>query len=122
MSRKIRQEWIGRTDDSRPPPHVRVRIFERHDGICYLSGRKIKAGEAWQCDHIIALINGGENRESNLAPALVDPHKVKTKSDVAEKSRTYRKRAKHLGVRKKRRTIPGRRFNGDPIPARWVNS
>jgi hypothetical protein len=76
---------------------VKLRVFERHGGICYLSGRKIKAGEPWDCDHVTALCNGGENRESNLAPSLRDKHREKTADDVEEKSRIRRKRLKHLG-------------------------
>jgi 5-methylcytosine-specific restriction protein A len=98
MSRRV-SEWIGKTDDSRPPPHVRLRIFETHGGRCHFSGRRIMPGEHWDCDHVKALINGGENRESNMAPILRGkPHKEKTASDVAEKSRVYRKRAKHIGA------------------------
>lgn len=104
-------EWIGKTDDSRPPPHVRLRIFERYDGVCHWSGIKIRAGDHWDCDHIVALINGGENRESNMAPILRGkPHKEKTAADVAEKSRVYRKRAKHVGLTKPRQQIKSRGF------------
>jgi len=84
-------------------------------------GIRIRPGDQWDVDHVIALINGGANRESNMAPILRGkPHKEKTRQDVAEKSRVYRKKAKHLGFKRKRRTIPGRRFDGTPIPARWV--
>lgn len=80
-------EWIGASDDAKVPPRVRVRIFERCGGVCHLSGRKIMAGEAWELDHVIALINGGEHRESNLAPALKAAHRAKTAEDVALKSK-----------------------------------
>jgi len=114
-------EWIGKTPDSRPPPHVVLRIFETHKGVCHWSKIKIRPGDHWDCDHVIALINGGENRESNMAPILRDkPHKEKTAADVAEKSKVYRKRAKHVGVKRRRRTIPGRKFDGTPIPSRRV--
>jgi 5-methylcytosine-specific restriction protein A len=109
MSRSV-PEWIGKTPDSVPPPRVRLRIFENAKGRCHISGRPIRAGEAWQCDHIIALINGGANVESNLAPALTAPHKVKTKEDLAEKSKVYRKRAKHLGIKAKRKPIQSAGF------------
>ena len=92
------EEWKGKTYDAAIPPRVRVRVFDRHGGICHLSGRRIRAGEAWDCDHIIALANGGEHRENNLAPALKAAHREKTKADVAEKAIVYRKRAKHIGV------------------------
>ena len=55
-------------------------------------------GEKWQADHKIALINGGENRESNLFPALIGPHKEKTKADVAEKARIASMAKKHIGA------------------------
>lgn len=118
MSREV-PEWIGKNDDTAIPPRVRLRVFERHGGICHISGRLIRAGESWQIDHRVPLIAGGEHRESNLVPALTDKHKVKTKLDVAEKSKVYHKRSKHLGITRKKRTIPGRRFNGQPIPAKW---
>lgn len=106
------KEWIGKTDDSAIPPRVRLRVFERHHGICHLSGRKIASGEPWDCDHVVALVNGGSHRESNLAPALRDKHREKTKADVAEKATVYRKRLKHLGVRPKGRPMPGSRASG----------
>lgn len=92
-------EWRGKTPDAKIPPRVKVRVFERHNGICHLSGRRIRAGEAWDCDHVIALCNGGLHRESNLAPALTEPHKIKTKADRRIKKKTDRMRKKHLGIR-----------------------
>src|SRR5262249_30164849 len=86
------EEWIGDNDDAAIPARVRVRIFARHNGICHLSGRRIRPGESWDLDHVVALCNGGSNRESNLAPVLRDKHRQKTASDVAEKARDYRKR------------------------------
>lgn len=93
------KEWIGKTDDSRPPPHVRARVFDRHGGICYLSKVKILIGDKWDLEHIVALCNGGENRESNMAPALVAPHKIKTKQDRATKAKNDHVRMKHIGIR-----------------------
>lgn len=116
MSRET-PEWIGKHDDSPIPPRVRLRIFERHGGRCHISGRLIRAGEPWQCDHIVALANGGEHRERNLAPALTGPHREKTRADVAEKSRNYRKRSKHLGVKRTRTITRWRKFNGEIVIA-----
>lgn len=105
-------EWIGRTDDASVPPRVRLRIFTAHHGVCHLSGRKILPGERWELEHVVALCNGGEHRESNLAPALVAPHKVKTAKDVAEKAMTDRRRKKHLGIKTTSRPMPGSRASG----------
>lgn len=109
------EEWIGKNDDSPIPPRVRLRVFDRCMGICHISGRKIRAGDSWDCDHIVALVNGGEHRESNLAPALRDRHREKTAEDVAEKATVYRKRAKHLGIKKKGSSIPYRKFDGTVV-------
>lgn len=103
-------EWIASNPDAKIPPRVKLRIFERDKGRCHLSGRLIRAGEAWDAEHIVALCNGGEHRESNLAPALRDKHQEKTRADVAEKSRNYRKRAKHIGVFAPRKKMQGRKF------------
>jgi 5-methylcytosine-specific restriction endonuclease McrA len=120
MSRSL-QEWIGKTDNTPFPPRVRLRIFARDDGCCQCGcDRKIGPGESWQTDHTIALINGGQNRENNGRTILTEHHRVKTAEDVAEKSKVYRLKSKHLGVKKRKRTIPGRKFDGTPIPARWV--
>jgi 5-methylcytosine-specific restriction protein A len=99
MTARSVPEWIGATPDTAIPPRVRLRVFEAHGGVCHISGRKIRAGEKWEADHVIALINGGENRESNLAPALSDKHKAKTRADVRQKADVARKRHKHLGIK-----------------------
>jgi 5-methylcytosine-specific restriction protein A len=113
VSRKL-PEWIGKTENAAIPPRVRVRVFERHHGICHISGRRIRAGEVWDLDHIVALANGGAHRESNLAPALRGKHREKTAADLAEKSRVARKRAKFLGVAPKRQKIQSRGFDKAP--------
>jgi 5-methylcytosine-specific restriction endonuclease McrA len=112
MSRSV-SEWIGKNDNDWPPRRVYLRVWDRFGGICQCGcGRKIAASEKWQLDHVIALVNGGENRESNFAPLLVEHHKAKTREDVAIKSKTARIKAAHLGVRPKGRPMPGSRASG----------
>lgn len=94
-------EWIAKHDDQKVPPRVRLRIFERENGICHLSGRKIMPGDLWDLDHGVALCNGGEHRETNLFPALRDKHREKTAEDVAIKAKTYAVRSKHVGIKKR---------------------
>jgi 5-methylcytosine-specific restriction protein A len=109
-------EWIGGSDDARVPGRVRLRVFERHEGRCHISGRKIMPGDLWDLDHIVALVNGGKHRESNLAPALRDKHRAKTAEDVAEKSTVRRKRSKHVGIRKAKSPMRGwKKFDGTPV-------
>lgn len=112
MARSTR-EWIGKTDDSVPPPYVRLRIFKTHNGVCNVSGVKIRSGEAWECDHIVALINGGKNCESNLAPVRVGPHREKTRADVALRVINDRVMKKSLGIKTtKGRPMPGTKASG----------
>lgn len=116
MSRSV-NEWIGATPDARIPPRVRLRVFERHGGICHLTGVKITARDKWDCDHVIALINGGEHKESNLAPALRKAHRVKTAHDVKLKAKTARIRMRRAGIKKPRTITRWRKFNGDIVNA-----
>lgn len=117
MTGRALAEWIGTHPDQAVPPRVRARIFEREKGICHLAKRKIAAGEPWDLDHRIALVNGGEHRESNLFPALRDKHREKTAADVREKATIARKRAKHLGIAaKKSRPMMGSKASGWRIP------
>lgn len=111
MSRSVK-EWIGMTDDTPVPPRVRLRVFESFGGTCQECKLKI-SGKRWICDHDLALILGGENRESNLRPIHEACDKSKTAKDVAIKSKNYRVRAKAAGIKLKRsRLIPGSRGSG----------
>lgn len=84
--RKVK-EWAGKTPDLKVPASVRLRIFRNADGICHISGRKIAPGEPWHLEHIIPLHAGGRHAEDNLRPALVDPHKEKTKREMGAKAK-----------------------------------
>lgn len=93
-------EWIATDDNQAIPARVRLRIFERYNGVCPKCTRKLRPG-SWACDHIVALANGGAHRESNLQPLCTSPcHSQKTRDDVAQKSQTYRVRRREAGVRK----------------------
>lgn len=96
-------EWIGKDDDAVPPPRVRLRIFDSSGGRCYLCTRKITVSEYWQADHVIALCNGGNNVESNLAPTCRNCCYAKTAEDVAEKSKIASIRKKYIGASKPKR-------------------
>lgn len=104
------EEWIAKHDDQKVPDRVRLRVFERHNGICHLSGVKIQPGDKWELEHIKALILGGEHRESNMAPALVEPHKQKTRQEKAIKSKIAKVRKKHLGITGSKQSIQSQGF------------
>jgi 5-methylcytosine-specific restriction endonuclease McrA len=93
------EEWIGEHDDQRIPDRVRLRVFERHGGRCPKCTRPLHPSR-WACDHIVALANGGEHRESNLQPLCSSPcHSSKTALDVALKSRAASIRKHRAGIR-----------------------
>lgn len=114
MTGRTNDEWIGSTPDSAIPPRVRLRVWERAGGRCQAGcGRKLRPpADRWECDHIVALINGGENRESNLQVACSWCHGVKTARDVATKSKTAGAAKKHLGIHKAKHPLPGSRASG----------
>lgn len=113
MTGRTVPEWIGATADTPIPQRVKDRVFAREDGVCHIAGRKIRPGEKWDAEHVIALCNWlptpdqpHGNRESNIKPALAAKHPEKTARDVAEKSAIYRKRSKHLGLVRSSRPMP----------------
>lgn len=108
LGRKV-PEWIGKHPDQKVPARVKLRVFNRYGGRCYLSGKLIRAGEAWELEHVLALTLGGEHRESNFAPALKDPHKIKTAEDRRKKKKSDRVRKKHFGMHEAKHPMPGGR-------------
>lgn len=118
MSRKV-PEWIGKTDDTQIPPRVRLRVFERSAGNCVICGNRVGGSLLPAFDHILSLINGGENRETNLQLLCQPCHKVKTSQDVKEKSIVAKKRKTHLGIRAKKRKMGYRKFDGTIVKPKW---
>lgn len=98
MARTV-PEWKGRTDDTQAPPRVRARVFERCGGKCHRCGRQINAGEKWTLEHVIALINGGRNAESNLSVTCDWCLPEKNAEDVAIKAKSAKVRQAHIGIR-----------------------
>lgn len=99
MTRSV-PEWIGKTDDTPVPDRVRVRVFEGKKGRCHSCGRKITTGETWTCEHVVAIINGGENRENNLDVTCRWCLPAKNAADVKIKAKNYAVKRRNLGIRK----------------------
>ena len=94
------EEWVATHPDQAIPDRVKLRIWSRCDGKCYLSGVRITPGMPRQYDHIVALCNGGEHRESNIALVWGDAHKKKTAEDRKAKAKSDRIRKKFFGIKK----------------------
>lgn len=109
-------EWIGATPDSKIPDRVKLRVWEREGGRCYLSGRKITPSDQYDYDHKIALIlwtgEGHGNRESNIFPVIRAKHREKTKQDVKQRAKSDAVRKKHIGIR------PPSQLRSAPFPKR----
>ena len=108
MPRKVK-EWIGKSDDAKAPPRVRQRVLDSANGKCGICGLPI-GQKRWEADHKIAIINGGENRESNLQPAHRPCHLDKTKKDVKQKAKTAKIKGKHTGAIQPKGQIQSRGF------------
>ena len=106
------KEWVGATPDTPVPPRVKLRVLKRYRYRCYLSKIEIKPGDKWDVDHVLAIINGGENRESNLAPALKVKHVEKTKVDLSIKAKRDKSHKKRFGITKPKKSMPGSKASG----------
>jgi 5-methylcytosine-specific restriction protein A len=91
------EEWIGDHPDQRIPDRVKDRIFIRHNGKCYLTGRKLFKGE-YDFDHIKRLADGGQHRETNLAPIWRPKHREKTGEENSAGAKADRIRRKANGT------------------------
>lgn len=116
-------EWIGKTDDSMPPPRVKDRIRERQGNKCALTGREFRPGDTIHYDHIVPLWLGGANTESNLQAALSEPHMRKTAMEAKVRAKCSRIRKKHLSLDSKAKAGGfnkqfKRKMNGDVIDIR----
>lgn len=100
-TRRTVPEWIGAHPDQAIPKHVQLRIWDRCGGRCHKSKRKILVGDKWQFDHVVALRDGGQHREFNIAPILDAPHKEKTAAEASDRAWVDRVKAKHVGIRKR---------------------
>jgi 5-methylcytosine-specific restriction enzyme A len=81
-------------------PQRRARIFAAHDERCHKCTRKIRPGEDWDVDHVLALERGGTDDDDNLAPICEWCHTDKTADDHATAGHMRRGYTKH--------NVPGR--------------
>ena len=93
-------------------PRERLAIFTAAGGVCYLCNSKIDGvRERWDVEHEVALALGGDEAKgsSNLKPAHVSCHAMKTKLDAGLIAKAKRREARHMGATATRNPIPGSR-------------
>ena len=97
---------------------ARVRVFDSYGGICHICRFRIQVGQAWDCEHIKPLWLGGEDTETNMAPAHKVCHRTKSADESPQRAKSNRVRAKHLGIKKRSGFRGWRKFDGTPVYAR----
>jgi len=90
-----------------------VRISDRSGGRCCACWRVVDGPLSPRYDHIIAIANGGANREYNIQLLCPACHRDKNKDDMRVKRKIVRTRMKHFGIKpKKGRPMPGTKRSG----------
>ena len=96
-----RPEWIGKTKDSPIPPRVKMRIIERQNNKCALTGRLFTPADTIEFDHKVDIWLHGEHRENNLRAVLKEAHARKTRAQAPIKAKVMRTCKKHLGINRR---------------------
>lgn len=93
---------IGTTSRGHMSPSRRLRIWEKHGGVCVLCKHPIDGvREKWIVEHLRALGLGGSDTDDNCGPAHVACADVKTTTqDVPAIAKAKRRKASHLGIKK----------------------
>ncbi|HEY8066568.1 MAG TPA: HNH endonuclease [Methylosinus sp.] len=104
------EEWIGKTPDSKIPDRVKLRIWRRENGRCYLTGKKIMPYDSFEYEHKKRVEDGGENRESNIFLALTTPHKRKSAEERAAAKKADDIAKRHIGITEPKQKLKSRRF------------
>ena len=102
------------------PGKVKRAAFLRANGHCEQCNINLRL-KPMHFDHEIADDLGGKPTIENTRLLCLPCHKEKTRKDdmpLIAKGRRIRER--NAGIRKPRRTIGGRRFDGSPIFPKWV--
>lgn len=97
---------------------TKLAAWQAANGHCQGCTAKLFPGKI-QYHHDKECAFGGTAELGNCVVLCRTCHAVITRSRAPIIAKSNRVRNRHLGVTKAKRTIPGRRFNGDPIPARW---
>jgi 5-methylcytosine-specific restriction protein A len=93
------------------PAKVRLAAYERAGGHCEVCTAKLYPGK-FRFDHRIPDALGGEPTLENCVVQCVACDAPKTAADQTTIAKSKRIRAKHAGIRKTTRPLPGSRASG----------
>lgn len=82
------------------------KLLASFGGKCRMCQVQIDGTTGLEWDHRVPLALGGEDALSNLDPACVRCHRLKTKTDVAQIAKSTRQRQANLGIKAPKATIP----------------
>ena len=93
---------VGTTERKPLTPRQRLKLFERHGGICALCNAPIRSGDKWIDEHMRALGLGGSNDPENRGIAHTTCAAMKTHGpdgDLARIAKAKRAKQTHLGIK-----------------------
>lgn len=93
-----------------------AKLFLEHGGCCDICKRKLRPGDDWIVEHVLALENGGTNEWANLGITCAWCKPKKDAKDHATAGHLRRSATKHIipkSMRKKSALAkkPGTKFN-----------
>ncbi len=94
----------------------RLKIWERHRGVCIICRLKIMR-PPWTVEHIIPLGLGGTDTDDNCGPAHEDCRRKKDKADMRSIAKAKRMKARHIGIKKRSgfQTKYRKKMNGEVV-------
>lgn len=103
---------VGTTRRRSMTPARRLKIWERHKGICCLCERTIDgARDRWYVEHLRALVLGGPDEDDNCAPAHYACKPEKDAADIAAATKAKHVKERHVGAHQPKRPMPFGRFS-----------
>lgn len=97
----------------------KARLFVERGGQCWKCTRKLRPGDKWIVEHVLALENGGTNEWSNLDITCENCLPAKNAEDHGKAAKSRHVRTYHTvpnSQRDKRQGFKGwRKFDGTPV-------
>lgn len=89
-------EWQGKRPESMPGKLVLLRLYTKQNGLCACGCTRVMSFERDRidCDHIVPLKDGGENKEANLQLLLKEHHLQKTVAENSARGEANRHQAR----------------------------